>query len=95
MTTIYKYWPNDKWQDKTEIHDWCVERFGRGNTEIGWWSVTSHYNERPVTYNGMSMSELLQSGSLHQHPLEVSKPCPFLFSTNDVTKLTLFSLKWA
>ncbi len=75
MKEIYQIWPNDRYQNKHEIWQWCYERFGPGNVDDGGWSVTSHYTERPIT--------------------EESNPCPFLFTTDDPKKVTLFALRWS
>jgi len=49
MNKVYQFWPNDRYQDKHEIWQWCDKSFGPGNVEEGGWSVTSHYDERPIT----------------------------------------------
>lgn len=74
MKKVYEFWPADRYQDKTEIYDWCYQTFGAGNKSRGW-SVTSHYDERPFTVD--------------------RNPCPFLFTTTDPKKLTMFILKWS
>ena len=81
MTKVYRCWPADTYQDKTEIYNWCKETFGRGNVNEGWWSVTSHYDERPIRFD-------LENNLEH-------RPCPFLFTTNDPAKHFLFALRWS